>query len=115
MRSRIAVDSMVSKIDQTPLLMGSDASRSTSKAWPSERGAREGAPGDGGSGVGAEAGTGDGAEAGSGEATGSGEGLGSWAAAVTAKARMRMDRRTRDLKRPWAHGGAQEFMNLLWL
>ena len=41
MRSRMAVDSMVSKMDHTPLLMGSDVKRSASKSCP-ERALRRG-------------------------------------------------------------------------
>jgi hypothetical protein len=100
MRSRIAVDSIVSKIDHTPLLMGSDASRFTSNSCPSDGGVRAGTGEGAGAGVGAAAGVGD--------ATGAGEGVTSWAAPAAATASMNEDSRTADLNRPWAHGGARE-------
>src|SRR6185312_8312359 len=99
MRSRIAVDSMVSKIDHTPLLMGRDESRAASNAGPSDRGA---------SGDGVAAGAGAGEETGAGEAAGTGEGVTSWAAAADATATLDRNRRTGDLKAPWAHVGALE-------
>src|SRR6266536_3626524 len=106
MRSRIAVDSMVSKTDHTPLLMGRERRRSTSKACPSDRCKRAGVGETGGSGVGAAAGGEVGEATGAGEATGVSR-LGSWAAPAAA-ASMNAERRTGDLKRSEAHARAQE-------
>jgi hypothetical protein len=66
----MAVDSMVSNTDHTPLLMGRERRRSTSKACPRDRCARAGVGETGGAGVGAAAG------AAVGEATGAGEAAG---------------------------------------
>src|SRR6266850_5474794 len=111
MRSRIAVDSMVSKTDHTPLLMGRDRRRSTSNACPSDRCERAVLGAAGGAGVGVAAGGDVGEATGAGEAAGAGVGvsrLGSWAATAAAVARMDKDRRTGDLKRPAAHARARE-------
>src|SRR4029453_4227844 len=99
----MAVDSMVSKIDHTPLLRGRDASRSTSNACPSDGDVRAGTGAGAGPAPGAGARAGVGAAAGGGGGRGGGGGFTSGAAPAAATVRMDKERRTADLKRPWAH------------